>query len=238
MLERLKSYQVLIIDEISMVSDELFTYLSELLARVHKNTYAFGGIHVILFGDLMQLPPVTGRQVSHAPQWRLFTPMFLTRSRRHDRDTEFGKMLEAIWMGNTTDEIMNILHTRWHEFDIRSLTDRSTALMSLKENVRRINDLMLERCCSGVSYEHIAVDKEQGRRLSGDKHLRQFKRETNLSESVTVVVGAKVMFLNNTMIYLGISNRTCGLIVDINDNEHPIVAFSKADGIEVCGAAD
>ena len=238
MLEKVKNYQILIIDEISMINDELFTYLNEFLTRVHKNTYVFENIHVILFENLMQLSFVTDRQIFHASQWRLFTSMFLIKFRRHDRNSKFDKMLETIRMKNITNEIMNTLHTRWHEFDIRNLTNKSTAFMSLKKNVKRINDLMLKRCCNDVSYEHTAMNKKQKRRLWNDKHLKQFKRETNLFEFVTIVIEAKIMFLNNTMINLEISNEICGLIVDINDNEHSIVAFFKANEIEICEVVD
>ena len=175
MLDVIRGYKLLIIDEMPMVSDELFGFLSDFFARVRRNKLPHGGIHVVVFGDLMQLPPVSGRQVFHAPQWRHFIPMFLTRSRRHDRDSQSGQMLEAIQFGNINDEILTTLLQRYHEFDIQSLTDRSTALISLKVNVSRFNDLMLERCCVGVSYEHQAVDKERGKPLQGRNHPRQFK---------------------------------------------------------------
>jgi len=49
----------LIIDEISMISSQLLTYISELFKSLHKNNNPFGGINVILVGDLVQLPPVS-----------------------------------------------------------------------------------------------------------------------------------------------------------------------------------
>jgi len=51
---------MLIIDEISMVSASLFTFLSNLFALLHNNAQAFGGINIIVVGDLEQLPPVHG----------------------------------------------------------------------------------------------------------------------------------------------------------------------------------
>ena len=68
MFEKVKNYQVLIIDEISMINDELFTYLNEFLTRIHKNIYVFENIHVIFFENLMQLSFVTNRQIFHAFQ--------------------------------------------------------------------------------------------------------------------------------------------------------------------------
>lgn len=45
----------LIIEEVSMVSGPLLTYTSELFEHLHQNNYQFGGVNVILIGDLAQL---------------------------------------------------------------------------------------------------------------------------------------------------------------------------------------
>jgi len=61
--QKLKSINTIIIDEISIVSSPLFTYISQLFSFIHHNTYLFGGVNVIVLGDLAQLPPVKGIQV-------------------------------------------------------------------------------------------------------------------------------------------------------------------------------
>ena len=60
---RLKKVETIIIDEISMVSAELLDFISNIFARIHNNALPFGGINVIVVGDLYQLPPVTGQHV-------------------------------------------------------------------------------------------------------------------------------------------------------------------------------
>ena len=238
MFEKMKNYQILIIDEILMINDELFTYLNEFLTRIHKNIYVFENIHVIFFENLMQLSFVTNRQIFYAFQWKLFISMFFIKSRRYDRNSKFDKMFETIRMKNITNEIMNTLHTKWHEFNIRNLTNKSIVFMSLKKNVKKINDLTLKRCCNDVFYEHTTMNKKQKRRFWNDKHLKQFKRKTNFFEFVTIVIKTKIMFFNNTMINFEISNEICDLIVDINDNKHFIVTFFKTNEIEICEIVD
>ena len=44
--------QTLIIDEISMVSASLFTFMANMFGRIHENDMAFGGINIIVVGDL------------------------------------------------------------------------------------------------------------------------------------------------------------------------------------------
>ena len=54
----IKNLDVLIIDEISMVRCDLMDMVDLTLQHYKGNNKPFGGIQVILFGDLFQLPPV------------------------------------------------------------------------------------------------------------------------------------------------------------------------------------
>ena len=65
------------IDEISMVSSELVSFLSNLFGSLHKNHKVFGGIPVLVVGDFLQLPPVNGEQVFYSLAWKLFFPLLL-----------------------------------------------------------------------------------------------------------------------------------------------------------------
>lgn len=53
-----KKTQVLVIDEVSMLSLKLFTVLNEIGKAVRGNNKPFGGIQLIFAGDFYQLPPV------------------------------------------------------------------------------------------------------------------------------------------------------------------------------------
>lgn len=58
-LQRLyKNLQVLIIDEISMVRADVLDGIDRFLRVNRENFRPFGGVQVVLFGDLFQLPPV------------------------------------------------------------------------------------------------------------------------------------------------------------------------------------
>jgi ATP-dependent DNA helicase PIF1 len=58
--------EVLIIDEISMISALLFDRLSEVGKHVRSSVRPFGGIRLIMFGDFLQLPPVAPRRNARA----------------------------------------------------------------------------------------------------------------------------------------------------------------------------
>jgi len=53
-----KKIDVLIVDEVSMMSQKIFEILNEIGQKARKNTRPFGGLQVIFSGDFYQLPPV------------------------------------------------------------------------------------------------------------------------------------------------------------------------------------
>lgn len=54
--------ELLVIDEVSMVRCDLLDVIDAILRSVRKNNAPFGGVQLLLIGDLYQLPPVTKRE--------------------------------------------------------------------------------------------------------------------------------------------------------------------------------
>lgn len=63
-----KGIKYVFIDEVSMIPHENFVRVNQLLQENTRNTELFGGLNVILFGDLMQLPPVFGHPIFKQPR--------------------------------------------------------------------------------------------------------------------------------------------------------------------------
>mgnify|MGYP005848465845 CR=1 FL=1 len=59
-LNVIKSLQLLVIDEVSMVRCDILDVVDKLLRAFRKNDKAFGGVQVLLIGDVFQLAPVAG----------------------------------------------------------------------------------------------------------------------------------------------------------------------------------
>ncbi len=57
--------EVLIIDEISMVRADLLDNIDHFLRLNRENIKPFGGVQVVFFGDLFQLPPVVSSELEH-----------------------------------------------------------------------------------------------------------------------------------------------------------------------------
>jgi ATP-dependent DNA helicase PIF1 len=53
-----RKVQILIVDEVSMMSEKIFDLLNEIGKKTRKSILPFGGIQLIFTGDFYQLPPV------------------------------------------------------------------------------------------------------------------------------------------------------------------------------------
>jgi len=49
---------------------------------IQQQTTAFGGLNVIVVGDLAQLPLITGLPIYKSLEWKLFYPLFLRQPQR------------------------------------------------------------------------------------------------------------------------------------------------------------
>jgi ATP-dependent exoDNAse (exonuclease V) alpha subunit len=232
---RSKKKTVLIIDEVSMVDAKLLDYISTTLARLKENHQPFGNMHVIVFGDLMQLPPVDGQKVFKANIWKLFHPFFLEDPQRQT-DLRFFNILNKVRFGIIDEEVRAVLTERWQQFDPRQGLWNTTYLSSLREEADALNQVVLSSLQpENPIYISEAEDFENGERIDTSESSRVFKRGTNFPSTVTCVVGAKVMFLTNSMLAdKGISNGSIGIITEVLDNENVKAAFPTKDGIQVC----
>src|SRR5690606_22155354 len=62
----LRSLELLIVDEVSMLRADVLDAMDFMLQTVRKNDEPFGGVQVLFIGDLLQLPPVV-----HQEEWNL-----------------------------------------------------------------------------------------------------------------------------------------------------------------------
>ena len=111
---RYRKLSVLIIDEISMVSSQMLNIIHMRLMKLKGSKKPFGGVHVILVGDLFQLKPVFGSWVFKHPDNstyetlapNLWTENFsiyeLTEIMRQKEDRHFAELLNRLGEGKHT----------------------------------------------------------------------------------------------------------------------------------------
>ena len=95
----LQAIDTLIFDEISMISAQLFSFISDMFSIIQQQTIAFGGLNIIVVGDLAQLPPVTGSPIYKSSEWKLCYPLFLKQPQRQNQDIQYFNALQEIRTG-------------------------------------------------------------------------------------------------------------------------------------------
>ncbi|KAJ8366798.1 hypothetical protein AAFF_G00342310 [Aldrovandia affinis] len=107
----LSNAEILIIDEISMVSKELFAYVHWRFQQIKGNRKPFGGMSVLAVGDFYQLPPVgKAKQLCVCEGdvfdlWKDFQIVNLTEIMRQKDDRAFAQLLNRIRTKKKTDPL-------------------------------------------------------------------------------------------------------------------------------------
>jgi ATP-dependent DNA helicase PIF1 len=114
-----KTVDVLIIDEVSMMSKKIFDIIEELGRIIRKNKNPFGGIQVIFSGDFYQLPPVgsimeieTSQFCFESEKWyTVFTieNHIILKTIFRQKDPLYKKILMEIREGKLSEENIQIL---------------------------------------------------------------------------------------------------------------------------------
>lgn len=152
-----KNIDILIIDEVSMMSKKIFEILEEIARIAKKNTKPFGGIQLVLSGDFFQLPPIgnsnepeTCEFCFESDKWESVIPIDnhieLTTMFRQ-KDPKYIEILSQVRIGQLTIENANILKEHCNKtYDQTSNNNISlTKLFPLKAKVDSINMKMFEK---------------------------------------------------------------------------------------------
>jgi ATP-dependent DNA helicase PIF1 len=80
---KFRPVSTIVIDEISMVSNTMLTYISRRLSEIKNSEFAFGGMNVLAVGDFFQLRPIKGFfAFTNKVLWHLFHTVFLKQNMR------------------------------------------------------------------------------------------------------------------------------------------------------------
>lgn len=112
-----KYIELLIIDEVSMLSMKILLVLDKIAKIIKKNQAPFGGIQLVFTGDFYQLPPVgnDNDDDSHkfcfeAPLWKeMFPSPIILKTIYRQKDNEYIKILNNIRIGKITNKSYKLL---------------------------------------------------------------------------------------------------------------------------------
>ena len=175
---RLCLSSIWVIDEYSMVSEELLVALDQLgrEASFTSSLLPFGGRSVLCFGDPCQLSPVNGSPVYNWGLWRSrFRFVELVEQVRAE-DQQLRDILSSMREGELSDTLYDALNQRVVGADTENLRDdiRNEAggssvltLAGLREDVRSLNALIMSSMFHGVVGETIEAEDSITKSLRG-----------------------------------------------------------------------
>ena len=234
------SLDLLVIDEISMVRPDTLDAIDDILRRYRNPALPFGGVQLLLIGDLRQLAPVVKdneREMlapyypseyffeSHALRQSGFVTIELSTIYRQS-DSEFISILNAVRDGKVTMDILNKLNSRYLPgFN----SDKSGSYIRLTTHNRMADDINYRKLdeikSAGVAYQAVVKGNFPESSYPADFLLR-------------LKIGAQVRFIKNDsgidrLYYNGMLGVVTGLeedtvIVQPTDGRPPIsVGFTE-----------
>lgn len=209
--------KVLIIDEVSMLSGATLDVVARVCEAVKGRGRPFGGLQVILVGDLFQLPPVTkGQQeVDFCYKSKIWDELELQicviDEQHRQEDMVFLELLTAMRNGKVTQLHKDVLEQRTklkHKME-------TTKLFTHNADVDSLNTMELRK----LPGELKTFGMEEGGLPALVKIL---KRNCLSPEVLKLKVGALVMFTRNDIDHEFV-NGTLGKVVEFNEGGYPVI---------------
>lgn len=197
--ERIKIYRtidLLIIDEISMVRADILDAIDMTLRRFRRNSEPFGGVQLLMIGDINQLSPVVKESERQYMEKVYPTPYFFhskalqrldyitieLQQVHRQKDVNFLEILDAVRENRVTESVLRRLNTR-----VNAFSDKDDVIRLTTHNAQadQINATKLEL----LPGEPILFEAE----VEGDFPDNSYPTDASLM----LKVGAKVMFVRN-----------------------------------------
>ena len=217
-----KLIDTIIIDEVSMLRADILDCIDVFL-RIYgpQHDKPFGGIQMVLIGDLYQLPPVISSQEQSAFYGRYQTPYFFSSEAfrkisiktielnkiYRQKDPQFIELLGRIRNNSITEDDIKKLNSR---LTLQTPSDNFIiSLATTNKLAEQINKKKLSEL-NGISYNSQA-------NIDGSFNKEYFPTQ----EILELKTGAQIMFLNNDSKKRWV-NGSLGKIEDIKFNDERI----------------
>lgn len=216
---RLGAIKVLIIDEISMVSPELFISIDKILRAFKNSAKPFGGIQLILSGDFFQLPPVSkaAKNIKFAwqtGQWKEANlKICYLEEKFRQSDESLISILDEIRAGSVSENSMEVFRSCYKKELPAGF--KAAKLYTHNEDVDRINKQELEALPGELK---IFTSLSKGSR----KNIERILNSSLVVEELKLKKGALVIFIKNNY-EAGYINGTLG----------KVTGFSKTTGAPI-----
>ena len=207
----ISSIDLIVIDEISMVSDTLFEMIALRLQQAN-----FQG-SLLIVGDFLQLPPITKNTTVNfafeSSAWGNFDfhKIELTHIYRTD-DKKFIELLSHVRYGYVDENI----HNQLNEF-IKPLPNdlsKSTFLFGKNLSASHHNKEQLSYIDNDLIIKEVQIIKHIT--STKDSECERFMQDARIDKELALKIGAPILFSRNAWNYF---NGERGIITNIEDNK-------------------
>lgn len=230
----IKTIDLLVIDEISMVRADLLDAVDDMLRRYRSKNEPFGGVQLLLIGDLQQLAPVVKED-----EWALLKQHYASAFFFHSKalaatryvaielkhvyrqqDREFVDLLNRVRENRVDAAVLGRLNRRYVPGFKPSDDEGYITLTTHNHQAQRINDVKMAEL-STRAYSFKAEVKD---------NFPTYSYPTE--ETLVLKQGAQVMFVkNDSSPEKRYYNGKIGKITAINDRSIEVVG--KEDGLKI-----
>lgn len=213
----------LVIDEVSMMTPELFEKLEEVARSIRGIQQPFGGLQLIMVGDFFQLPPVSKgedtRFVFESPLWSKMglTTHNLTEIVRQ-KNPEFQTILNEARCGLLTKASLKVLRRRMN-VDYKSLEIQPSMLFTRRAEVDSINATHLKKITSDKKTYKATTIFNPITQTNGmiktspevEQAVQSLDKVAAYSVELVLAIGAQVMLITNMT--TGLVNGSRGVVI-------------------------
>lgn len=196
----LRSIELLVIDEVSMLRADLLDAVDARLRAARGNfRQPFGGVQLLLIGDLFQLPPVVKGGESGIMQRYYATPWFYESKALQEAGFVYIELNKIFRQTDT--EFIRLLN------NLRNNTISSDDLRILNNHVREEDEIAALRECITLTTHNYKADnmnREALARLESESHFFEATIEGEFPENIYPVQhslelkeGTQLMFVRN-----------------------------------------
>ena len=230
---RWSNVKVLLIDEVSMLSSDLFQKLAMVGARVRNRPISFGGIQLVCCGDFFQLPPVgLGKWADFCFKTDAWSKMematcALTQVIRQSGDTKFVSILNELRIGHVNQnarDLFRACHINNKPFPKDGIIPTKLFCTNRdvdSENATRLQTLKTQAMLFSA-YDELDIPTANGDATEKEIKLLQEAANAKVPFDLTLKVGAQIVLLRN--LRSDLVNGSRGKIIGWQDIS---VEFSK-----------
>lgn len=246
--DRIRRTDILVIDEISMMSASIFEKIDQICKTLRKSNKPFGGIQIVLTGDFLQLETVFNKDNLYKNngynknnqnetedtrliiESELFQKMFekntinLNENFRQNGDSKYVDLLMRIRKGEHTQEDLSLLKTRLkkiQKYDIVHLVSSNKKAQAINmEQLHKIqeNDHYFESIYTRVGHPETCDLLE--------KELRSQFEQKGLG-TLQLRKGCRVLLIKNLDVSKGLVNGSTGVVTDIYSESVKVLFDNK-----------